>query len=140
MVVSFFKYATASRPFSASKISYPSPSISARIARFISESSTIRILCFVLISVLFILLLFSNQLVQCPAYLIQVDGFYKMGIHSCTMRFAISSANTLAVMAIMGTVSPSGRPLQERILFAASSPSISGIIMSIRMASKQPGG
>ena len=37
--------ATPSLPFSASRISYSSPSISARMERFISESSTMRIFC-----------------------------------------------------------------------------------------------
>ena len=53
-------------------------------------------------------------------------------------HFSRSSMKTLAVMAIIGMVFASGRS-SARIAFAASRPSISGIITSMRMASKLPG-
>ena len=53
-------------------------------------------------------------------------------------HFSRSSLKTLAVMAIIGMVFASGRS-SARIAFAAYRPSISGIITSMRMASKLPG-
>ena len=50
-----------------------------------------------------------------------------------------SSAKALAVMAMMGTVSASARS-DLRIARVASKPSITGIMMSVRMASNVCGG
>ena len=51
-----------------------------------------------------------------------------------------SSANALAVIAMIGIVFPSGRSSSDLMALVASYPFISGIIMSIRITSKLPFG
>ena len=53
-------------------------------------------------------------------------------------HFCASSAKALAVVAMMGTLAASGRS-SERMARVASKPFITGIITSMRMASKSPG-